>query len=80
MEITGHLEAFNLSRGWVEIVTCPEWPPRRLRVHFQDDSALRGLAVFQLVHIEAREEQGKLLGISATQARAPTPPDGGGNT
>ncbi len=29
MEIRGHLEGFDLERGRIDIVTCPEWPPQR---------------------------------------------------
>ena len=68
MEITGHLEAFDLKSGWIDITTCPEWPPKRHRVYFQEESAIRGLAVFQLVRVEAREEQGRLIGVSVKPA------------
>ena len=60
------MEAFNLEEGYIEVVTCPEWPPRRHRIQFENPGSIEGLGVFQLVRVEAREAAGKLLGVSVT--------------
>ena len=68
MEIRGHLEGFDLEQGRIDIVTCPEWPPQRFRIHFADPSAIHGLGVFQMLRVEADEVGDRLVGRWVTPA------------